>query len=125
VALRPGVRQGLRPGVRPGVPLVDQVLAVGIVLNIALYLGTMASTEGAHEIAIVLPYAAALAGRMLGPSLLGGSTAIRAAGALVLCVYLAGLGYELTFPSPPPANSALAARSAPWRTPAKSTAARS
>jgi hypothetical protein len=65
VALRLGVRQGLRPGVRQGVPLVDRVLAVGIVLNIALYLDTMASTEGAHEIAIVLPYAAALAGRML------------------------------------------------------------
>jgi hypothetical protein len=112
---------------RQGVPLVDQVLAVGIVLNIALYLGTMASTEGAHEIAIVLPYAAALAGRMLAPSLLGGGTAIRvkavirakggaripvsaraAAGALVLCGYLAGLGYELTVPSSPPANSALA-----------------
>jgi hypothetical protein len=111
---------------RRGVPLVDQVLAVGIVLNLALYLGTMASTEGAHEIAIVLPYAAALAGRMLAPSLLGG-TAIRvgagvkagagartrvgaaaAAGALVLCGYLAGLGYELTFPSSPPANSPLA-----------------
>src|ERR1700733_4915040 len=61
---------------RLGVPLVDQVLAVGIALNLALYLGTMASTEGAHEIAIVLPYAAALAGRMLVPSLLGG-TAIR------------------------------------------------
>jgi hypothetical protein len=106
--------------------LVDQVLAVGIVLNLALYLGTMASTEGAHEIAVVLPYAAALAGRMLVPSLLGG-TAIRvkagvragagaptrvgaraAAGALVLCGYLAGLGYELTFPSSPPANSPLA-----------------
>ncbi len=54
---------------RRGVSLVDQVLAVGIVLNLALYLGTMASTEGAHEIAIVLPYAAALAGRMLAPPL--------------------------------------------------------
>ena len=64
---------------RRGVSLVDQVLAVGIVLNLALYLGTMASTEGAHEIAIVLPYAAALAGRMLAPSLLGG-TAIRVKG---------------------------------------------
>src|ERR1700733_8111200 len=105
---------------RRGVPLVDQVLAVGIVLNLALYLGTMASTEGAHEIAIVLPYAAALAGRTLAPSLPGGKsvrgkaggrtrvTARAVAGAVVLCGYLAGLGYELTFPSSPPANSLLA-----------------
>jgi hypothetical protein len=100
--------------------MVDQVLAVGIALNLALYLGTMASTEGAHEIAIVLPYAAALAGRMLAPPRPGGK-AIRdkadgrrrmspgaVAGALLLCGYLAGLGYELTVPSSPPANSPLA-----------------
>jgi hypothetical protein len=30
------------------------------------------------------------------------------AGALVLCGYLAGFGYELTFPSSPPVNSPLA-----------------
>jgi hypothetical protein len=105
---------------RLGVPLVDQVLAVGIALNLALYLGTMASTEGAHEIAIVLPYAAALAGRMLAPPRPGGKAirdkadgrrrmSVRAvAGALLLCGYLAGLGYELTVPSSPPANSPLA-----------------
>ena len=109
---------------RRGVPLVDQVLAVGVVLNLALYLGTMTSTQGAHEIAIVLPYAAALAGRMLAAPLLGTAairvkTGIKAgartrvsartvAGALVLCGYLAGFGYELTFPSSPPANSPLA-----------------
>ncbi|MGH3208075.1 MAG: hypothetical protein ACRDNO_09965, partial [Trebonia sp.] len=112
---------------RRGVSLVDQVLAVGILLNLALYLGTMASTEGAHEIAVVLPYAAALAGRVLVPSL-PGEKAIRSkagvkvkvgarppyagvralAGALVLSCYLAGLGYELTFPSSPPANAPLA-----------------
>lgn len=103
--------------VRRGVPLVDQVLAVGIVLNLALYLGTHASTQGAHEIAVVLPYAAALAGRMLAPPLLtakatAGAGAVgrtcAVAGALVLCGYLAGFGYELTFPSSPPANSGLA-----------------
>ena len=106
---------------RHGVSLVDQVLAAGIALNLTLYLVTMASTQGAHEIAIVLPYAAALAGRMLGPPLAGDATvrpagtragiaavAGAAAGALVLCGYLAGLGYELTIPSSPPANSALA-----------------
>jgi len=125
---------------RHGVALTDRVLAVGIAANLALYLGTLASTQGAHEIAVVLPYAAALAGRLLAPPLLAGRRrsspvsktrpsslvsatsragtrrapgggAIKAgavAGALVLCGYLAGLGYELTFPSAPPADSALA-----------------
>jgi hypothetical protein len=108
---------------RRGVPLVDQVLAVGIAANLALYLGTWASTQGAHEIAIVLPYAAALAGRTLAAPLRdaarmgtrAGTTsrartgrACTVAGVLVLCGYLAGFGYELTFPSSPPANSALA-----------------
>jgi hypothetical protein len=100
------------------VPLVAAVLAVGIVLNLALYLGTLASTQGAHEIAIVLPYAAALAGRVLAAPLRGAARtgakaqtagrACAAAGVVVLCGYLAGFGYELTFPSSPPANSALA-----------------
>jgi hypothetical protein len=109
---------------RRGVPLVDQVLAVGIFLNLALYLCTFASTQGAHEIAIVLPYAAALAGRMLAAPLCrdvkpwarataktgagAAGRACAAAGVLALCGYLAGFGYELTFPSSPPASSALA-----------------
>jgi hypothetical protein len=105
---------------RRDVPLVDQVLAVGIAGNLALYLCTFASTQGAHEIAIVLPYAAALAGRMLAAPLFrdvkprakagacAAGRACAAAGALVLCGYLAGFGYELTFPSSPPANSVLA-----------------
>ena len=101
-----------------GVPLVAAVLAAGIVLNLALYLGTLASTQGAHEIAIVLPYAAALAGRVLAAPLRDAARtgakaqtagrACAAAGVVVLCGYLAGFGYELTFPSSPPANSALA-----------------
>jgi hypothetical protein len=120
---------------RRGASLVDRVLAVGIVLNLALYLGTLASAQGAHEIAVVLPYAAALAGRMLALPLLSGRTAPKpgpgtglrtrpkawtwamagakrrtcaVVGALVLCGYMAGFGYELTVPSSPPADSALA-----------------
>lgn len=117
-------------GPRCGATLVDRVLAVGITANLVLYLGTLTSTQGAHEIAVVLPYAAALAGRVLAPALTArarragrapsprvqrhdGVPAARvsvpaAAGLLVLAGYLAGLGYELTFPSAPPANSALA-----------------
>ena len=47
------------------VSLVDQVLAVAIVLNVALYLLTNASDEAAHEVAIILPFGAVLAARVL------------------------------------------------------------
>ena len=48
-----------------GVSLVDQILAVAIVLNIVLYLLTNASDEAAHEVAIIVPFGAALAARVL------------------------------------------------------------
>jgi hypothetical protein len=48
-----------------GVTLVDQILAVAIVLNIVLYLLTNASDEAAHEVAIIAPFGAALAARVL------------------------------------------------------------
>ena len=48
-----------------GVSLVDQVLAVAIVLNVALYLLTNASDEAAHEVAIIVPFGAVLAARVL------------------------------------------------------------
>jgi hypothetical protein len=47
------------------VSLVDQILAVAIVLNIVLYLLTNASDEAAHEVAIIVPFGAALAARVL------------------------------------------------------------
>jgi hypothetical protein len=47
------------------VSLVDQVLAVAIVLNVALYLLTNASNEAAHEVAIIVPFSAVLAARVL------------------------------------------------------------
>jgi hypothetical protein len=112
---------------RRDTPFVDQVLAVGIAANLFLYLATTASTQGAHEIAVVLPYAAALAGRMLANwtpgslarnparsrhlrrrSAYGSRRPLALAGALLLSVYLSGLGYELTFPAAPPAGSPLA-----------------
>jgi hypothetical protein len=102
-----------------GPPMTDLVLAVGIAANVVLYLGTMASAQGAHEIAVVLPYAAALAGRTLADPLLAGLQRARgparawtrtaaAAGGVLLCGYAGGLGWEITFPSAPPANAALA-----------------
>ena len=48
-----------------GVRLVDDILAVAIVLNIVLYLLTNASDEAAHEVAIIVPFGAALAARVL------------------------------------------------------------
>ena len=111
------------------VPLVDQVLAVAILANVVLYVVSDVSQQGPHEIAVVMPFGAALAARTLTrraghahrPSerrAAGGNSISRvrlagyAAGALVLAGYLAGLGYELTQPAVPPENSALA----PWLT---------
>jgi hypothetical protein len=99
------------------VNLVDQVLAVAIVLNLVLYLMTNASDEAAHEVAIIVPFGAALAARVLVPTVSQGlathglSRRVRlaaAAGIVVLAGYTAGLGAELTQPSAPPANTSLA-----------------
>ena len=109
------------------VSLVDQVLAVAIVLNVALYLLTNASDEAAHEVAIIVPFGAVLAARVLVPEVraVGGrhrrsprpgprrpaapARRVRlaglAAGILVLAGYTAGLGYEISQPSVPPANT--------------------
>jgi hypothetical protein len=112
-----------------GVPLVDQVLAVAIFANVVLYVVSDVSQQGPHEIAIVMPFGAALAARTLtrraghahrpGERRAAGGNSISrvrlagyAAGALVLAGYLTGLGYELTQPAVPPENSALA----PWLT---------
>jgi hypothetical protein len=109
------------------VSLVDQVLAVAIVLNVALYLLTNASNEAAHEVAIIVPFGAVLAARVLVQAVkaraavpgddqtAAGRTrwlklAGVAAGIAVLAGYTAGLGYELSQPSAPPANTSLA----PW-----------
>jgi hypothetical protein len=121
------------------VSLVDQVLAVAIVLNVALYMLTNASDEAAHEVAIIVPFGAALAARVLvravkGNIASGGRTrkppqtpsppqgpippdpprgrrvrlAAFAAGLVVLAGYTAGLGYEISQPTAPPANTHLA-----------------
>jgi hypothetical protein len=109
--------------------LVDQVLAVAIVLNVVLYMLTNASDEAAHEVAIIVPFGAALAARVMigaastkAASTRASSTAeasvnartrrVRraawAAGILVLAGYTAGFGYELAQPSAPATNTTLA-----------------
>jgi hypothetical protein len=106
------------------VPLVDQVLAVAIAANVVLYVVSGVSQQGPHEIAVVMPFGAALAARTLicrrpaerraadGHSISRVRLAGYAAGVLVLAGYLAGLGYELTQAAVPPQNSALV----PWLT---------
>ena len=109
------------------ISLVDQVLAVAIVANIALFLLTNAADLAAHEVAIIVPFGAALAARVLVRAVkrataqdgnqetssggLGRRVKLAgfAAGILVLAGYTAGLGYELAQPSAPPANTSLAA----------------
>ena len=63
--------------------------------------------EGAHEIAFVTPFAAALTARML-PTSAGSRARAVVAGALVLTGYTAGLGYEISQPYQPAAHSQLA-----------------
>ena len=95
--------------------LVDQVLAVAIVLNIVLYGFTNAASEAAHEVAVIAPFGAVLAARVLIRSVSPGDGRSRRvrlaawiAGIAVLAGYIAGLGYELVQPSAPPANTGLA-----------------
>jgi len=99
------------------ISLVDQVLAVAIVANVALFLLTNAADLAAHEVAVIVPFGAALAARVLVPASSGrprlprrARLAALTAGAVVLAGYTAGFGYELTKPSVPPAN----VRLAPW-----------
>ena len=108
------------------VSLVDQVLAAAIVLNVALYLLTNASDEAAHEVAVILPFGAALAARVLVRAVNGAAANDQAAaseglsrrvrlaslvaGIGILAGYTAGLGYEISQPTAAPANVSLA----PW-----------
>jgi hypothetical protein len=110
--------------------LVDQLLAVAIVATLLLYLGSNFSSGilNGREIAIVLPFSAALTARTLAPRLTRPRPAPKAAPlhpqaslwpqglrrsvaaflAVVLAGYAACLGYQLTQPSVPAANARLA-----------------
>ena len=95
--------------------LIDQVLAVAILANLAFYLASSFSSGvlNTREIAVVLPFGAALAGRTLGPWLAqqAGQPTRRWLPASLLAVlagYAAALGYQLTVPPAPPANAQLA-----------------
>jgi len=102
-----------------GAALVDQVLAVAIVGNIVLFVTTGAGSQGPHEIAVVAPFGAALAARMLAGSqdsrtraegALARRTRIVAygAGLAILLGYLGGLAHEVVQPAAPPDGSQVA-----------------
>jgi hypothetical protein len=105
--------------------LVSQVLLLAIVLNVLIYIpSTLADATdlNAREFAVVLPFGAVLAGRVLAEPLTtlvrGGEAGApgwlsgrrwRAGLASALAVgYLASLGYAAAQPSVPPANAELA-----------------
>jgi hypothetical protein len=112
------------------ISLIDRVLGIAIVVNVALYMLTNASGLAAHEVAIIVPFGAVLAARMLAsPALLPARAriplariplarirlartaprrALVAVGVLMLATYTAGLGWELAQPAQPMANTALA-----------------
>ena len=84
--------------------LVGQLLVAAIVINLATYvLGTHAqSLPSTREIGIVLPFSAALAGRLLAGRLLAARLVPLLA--VVLAGYLAGLAYEISQPAAPAQN---------------------
>lgn len=95
-----------------GTARVDQMLFVAIAAALGGYLLTTVSGQGAHEIAFVTPFGAALAARMLPDLTRQHRSATRRAllaGALVLTGYAAGLGYEISQPYQRAADSQLAA----------------
>jgi hypothetical protein len=92
--------------------LVAQLLVAGVAINVAVYvLSTKANVvTQTREIAAVLPFSAALAGRLLGGRVLAGR--LRAARLVplllvVLLGYLGGLAYELSQPSADAQNQQL------------------
>jgi hypothetical protein len=87
--------------------LISQLLLAGLALNLVTFVaGTHAETiTFTHEMSAVLPFGAALAGRLLARALLAWRLAPVLA--LVLCGYLAGFGYGLRQPALPAQNESL------------------
>jgi hypothetical protein len=88
--------------------VIVPVLALGIVLSLLAFMVSRMGLDIAatREIAVVMPYGAAVAGRvMAGPLLRMRLIPLRAA---LGCGYLAALGYAATWPSAPPADQPLA-----------------
>ena len=92
---------------------VTQVLAAGTLITLvaALATNTDSLVSGTHDIVVLLPFGAVLAGRTVGPWL-AGHRMPRMTLTPVLCVagacYLAGLGYNTSQPQQPAAAQSLA-----------------
>ena len=110
-----------------GAALVDQILGVAIAANLVLFVVTSAGSEGPHEIAVVAPFGAALAARMLAgqasqPAADPQATAVQTgrvltrraqaaaglAGLVVLLGYLGGLAHDVVQPAAPSAFAPVA-----------------
>jgi hypothetical protein len=130
-----GVMAAAMAAARRRLDLIDAVLLTGLVLNLAAYLAGVQAVNitSTREIAPVLPFAAALAGRRLGGQLgmrlgsrLGGQLGRRLGGRLaagrdralaalryglcaVFACYAAMLGYDAAQPPSPPQYAGLAA----------------
>lgn len=97
---------------RPGADLVEQVLVGGIAANVILFAFSDMAKLNAHELAVVLPFGAVLAARVLGRVRVPGGAGRRAAGligAAALAGYLAGLAGADTLPSAAPSQAPLVA----------------
>jgi hypothetical protein len=109
-----GLGLALRRLFRPD-EFIVAVLAVAIVINLGAYMISTHTHDvlGAREMAEVLPFGAALAGRMLGERTLAALRArprvLRPALAVVLAGYLGGLAYGAAQTPAPPANEPLVA----------------
>jgi hypothetical protein len=99
--------------------VVDQILFVAIVVNVALFLLTNASQLAPNEITVIVPFGAVLAARQLTAIPWVRSASLQAgvqvgvlagvvAAAAVLAGYAAGLGYSLVQPTQPMTNTELA-----------------
>jgi hypothetical protein len=86
---------------------VAQVLVMAIAVNLAAYLISTKphAVTGTREIAAVLPFAAALAGRLLAGRLMVAK--VVPVLLVVLAGYLLGLGYEISRPQAPAQNQRL------------------
>ena len=100
-------------GLVRGADRVTQILTVGLLVTLGA--GTVAThmipVQGAHEIAVVLPLGAVLAGRTLGPWLAGRRLPRRILVAplgVALACYLAALGYSVSQPARPAETQSLA-----------------
>jgi hypothetical protein len=101
------VARGMRRFFADG-DLAAQVLVAGTVITLAAYLlaEPLSDASSTHEMAVVLPFGAVLAGRLLARSLLV-SRALPAL-ALVLAGYVLALGYAASPPPALPENAPLA-----------------